>query len=61
MAQTTSSGVYNNKNRNYIIGGVMVAILVGALAYYNGYFGSSSTAIPPNADGSPSTTNTTTP
>jgi hypothetical protein len=60
MAQTTTSGRYNNKNLIYIIGGLVVAVMIGAVAYQSGYFGDSSATIP-NANSNPSTTTTTTP
>jgi hypothetical protein len=61
MAQTTTSGRYNNKNLIYVIGGLVVAVIIGAVAYQSGYFGDSSATTTPNADGSPSKTSTTTP
>jgi hypothetical protein len=59
MAQTTTSGRYNNKNLIYIIGGLVVAVVIGAVAYQSGYFGDSSATTTPNANGNPSTTTTT--
>jgi hypothetical protein len=61
MAQSETSGRYNNKNLYYIIGGLAFVVIIGAVAYQSGYFGDSSATTTPNVNGSPSTTNTTTP
>jgi hypothetical protein len=61
MAQTTTSGRYNNKNLYYIIGALGVAVIIGAIAYQSGYFGEGSPATSPDANGNPAKTTTTTP
>ncbi|MDQ7247362.1 hypothetical protein [Dongia sedimenti] len=61
MAEVTTGGIRHD--RYFIVGGLAVAVIIGAFAYHNGYFDSTTTTeqtTVPNANGDTTTTTTTT-
>ena len=63
MAEATAGGA--NSSLYFIVGGLVVAVAIGAFAYHNGYFGFGGkttveqTTTAPSADGATTTTTTT--